>query len=188
LQRLLTSHHRQALLFSATVTPEIKRVASATLNASHLFISTVSDAEAATHESVPQTYTLIPRSRQFAGVSALLARIATAPTGPGKVIVFCSTAREAEMWHMVVEAAFDAQGLSKKFPLWAIHSRLSQPKRDKAVAAFRDTTGGVMFASDVLARGIDIKGVTHVLQVGIASDAQQCMFRLILCAFHDADR
>jgi ATP-dependent RNA helicase MSS116 len=59
-----------------------------------------------------------------------------------------------------------------------LHSRLSQPQRDRNAKAFREATGGVvMFASDVAARGLDFPGVTHVIQFGIASDAEQVVHR-----------
>ena len=47
-----------------------------------------------------------------------------------------------------------------------IHSRLSQPKRDRASDAFRTAAkGAVLFTSNVSARGVDYPDVTHVIQV-----------------------
>lgn len=47
-----------------------------------------------------------------------------------------------------------------------LHSRLSQKQRDTATAAFAQGTGVLLFASDVIARGMDFPDVTLVVQVG----------------------
>ena len=58
-------------------------------------------------------------------------------------------------------------------PCFEIHSRKSQPARDKASNAFRaSTNGAVMFTSDVTARGLDYPDVTFVLQVGLTTKEQ----------------
>lgn len=57
-----------------------------------------------------------------------------------------------------------------------IHSRKSQPQRDKALAAFRSTDKSVLFASDVAARGLDVPDVTAVFQIGAPPNAEQCSY------------
>jgi ATP-dependent RNA helicase MSS116 len=52
--------------------------------------------------------------------------------------------------------------LARTFPTWEIHSRMSQSKRMKVTEEFRDAKTGIMFSSDVVARGIDIPGVSLV--------------------------
>ena len=56
------------------------------------------------------------------------------------------------------------QNLQLPFPLptWEIHSRMSQSKRLKVTEEFREAKTGIMFSSDVVARGIDIPGVSLV--------------------------
>ena len=83
----------QALLFSATVSPAIQKVAAATLHGTHEYLSTVSDAELATHAAVPQRYTLAPQRAHFA---LLAAQLAAGAAHGMKAIVFLPTAREAE--------------------------------------------------------------------------------------------
>lgn len=53
-----------------------------------------------------------------------------------------------------------------------LHSRLSQTKRDRAAAQFASSDGVLLFASDVIARGLDFPDVTLVVQVGL-TDATQ---------------
>ena len=84
------------------------------------------------------------------------------------VMVFLPTARAAALLHDV----FAAMPIS--YPVWEIHSRMSQPARGKATAAFREAATGVLFSSDVTARGIDVKGVTAVMQVGLPMSADMC--------------
>jgi len=51
-------------------------------------------------------------------------------------------------------------------PCLDLHSRLSQKQRDAAAAQFAQGTGLLLFASDVIARGLDFPDVTLVVQVG----------------------
>lgn len=95
-------------------------------------------------------------------------------------MVFLPTARAAAIYHDV----FIAMPPSiKDYPVWEIHSRMSQGARIKATDAFREAKRGVLFSSDVTARGIDVKGVTAVVQVGLPSSGEQCesCFLLIPC-------
>lgn len=83
-------------------------------------------------------------------------------------MVFLPTARAAAIFHDIFTA------IPTSYPVWEIHSRMSQPKRTKATDEFRAANKGVLFSSDVTARGIDVKGVTAVIQVGLPSNADQC--------------
>ena len=65
------------------------------------------------------------------------------------------------------------------FPeLLEIHSRKSQSAREKASAAFRNAPEGILFTSDVSARGVDYPDVTLVAQVGQPSSKEQYIHRL----------
>ena len=83
-------------------------------------------------------------------------------------MVFLPTARAAGIHH---EIFFNLQ---VPYPTWEIHSRMSQSARGKATEAFRNAKEGVLFSSDVTARGIDVKGVTGVIQVGLPMNEEQC--------------
>jgi ATP-dependent RNA helicase MSS116 len=150
-------------------------VTASTLSPAHEYISTISDADIATHESVTQTFSLIPRKDLFAGLAALLAT-KLAPQPDAKAIVFLPTARETQIWGALLDAVLKQANLNMalRLPMYVMHSRLSQKQRDKATQDFRDATKDVMFASDVLARGIDVQGVTHVFQIGLPQNNEQC--------------
>lgn len=75
-----------------------------------------------------------------------------------QVIVFFPTARAAQFYAALARAS----GCES----YDLHSRLSQGARDKAAAAFGSSPSAVMFASDVIARGLDFPDVSLVIQVG----------------------
>jgi ATP-dependent RNA helicase MSS116 len=83
-------------------------------------------------------------------------------------MAFLPTARAAGLFYEVFS------NLKLSYPVWEIHSRMSQSKRTKATDAFRAAPRGVLFSSDVTARGIDVQGVTGVLQIGLPSSGEQC--------------
>jgi ATP-dependent RNA helicase MSS116 len=90
-----------------------------------------------------------------------------------KLIVFTSTARMAEL----LAALFRAAGMTDAMEL---HSRLKQSQRDRTTAllsAPAGTTGTLLFASDVVARGVDFPDVTLVVQMGL-TDVQQYEHRV----------
>lgn len=87
-------------------------------------------------------------------------------------MAFLPTARAAGLHHDIFSA------LPTNFPVWEIHSRMSQSKRTKATDDFRAAAKGVLFSSDVTARGIDVQGVTAVVQIGLPSSGEQYVHRL----------
>jgi superfamily II DNA/RNA helicase len=84
------------------------------------------------------------------------------------VMTFLPTARSASIYNEIFS------NMQLPYPTWEIHSRMSQSARGKATEAFRAAKEGVLFSSDVTARGIDVKGVTAVIQVGLPSNEEQC--------------
>ena len=90
------------------------------------------------------------------------------------VMAFLPTARSASIYNEIFA------NMQLPYPTWEIHSRMSQSARGKATEAFRAAKEGVLFSSDVTARGIDVKGVTAVIQVGLPSNEEQCKSHLDL--------
>jgi superfamily II DNA/RNA helicase len=75
-----------------------------------------------------------------------------------KMSVFFSTAKMVAYY-----AGLFNDGLN--VPVWEIHSRKSRSYRTAASNQFREADSGVLFTSDVSARGVDYPDVTHVVQV-----------------------
>mmetsp|Transcript_16743 Transcript_16743/g.28816 ORF Transcript_16743/g.28816 Transcript_16743/m.28816 type:complete len:247 (+) Transcript_16743:984-1724(+) len=63
-------------------------------------------------------------------------------------------------------------------PVMELHSKKSQGYRNRVSGQFRDATEGILFTSDVSARGVDYPGVTHVVQFGMPSSREQYVHRL----------
>ena len=76
---------------------------------------------------------------------------------PAQVIVFLPTAH--------LTAAYSEMFTAMGLPVIEMHSRKSQPQRDRASAQFRAEARHIMFSSDVSARGVDYPNVTYVVQV-----------------------
>ncbi|ORY35775.1 P-loop containing nucleoside triphosphate hydrolase protein [Naematelia encephala] len=165
---------RQTLLFSATIPKEVHSIASLALNKDYKFITTLTEADVNTHEHVVQESLVVPSRDILPATFEALKREQqhTEARGGFKVMVFLPTARATAFFHDVFAA------LPITYPVWEIHSRMSQSKREKATEAFRQTSTGVLFSSDVTARGIDVKGVTAVLQVGLPMNSEQYIHRL----------
>ena len=69
----------------------------------------------------------------------------------------------------------------------AIHGNKSQPQREKALAAFRDGQIGVLIATDIAARGIDIDGISHVVNYDLPNVPESYVHRIGRTARAGAD-
>ncbi|GJN88914.1 hypothetical protein Rhopal_001885-T1 [Rhodotorula paludigena] len=169
---------RQTLLFSATIPAQVHQLGKMALLPSHQFVSTIPPDEENTHESVPQ-FALTPPSLLdlFPQTLALLRSEIATHGAATKVMVFLPTARATGL----VAALFKRVGLQQLAPgfeVYEIHSRKSQSQRNAAAEAFKVAQGGVLFSSDVTARGMDFPNVTTVIQLGVPASAEQYIHRL----------
>jgi len=139
----------------------------------HQSISTLTEADTATHQHVDQRYAIVPQPEIFPALGRMLDTwLKEDPNA--KIMVFSCTARATGLMSTIFEE------LNPRFsvPHFAIHSRLSQNARTRATDNFRKAKSAVLFTSDVTARGIDVPGVTHVVQVGLPSSSEQYVHRL----------
>ncbi|KAJ7490283.1 P-loop containing nucleoside triphosphate hydrolase protein [Mycena galericulata] len=169
-----TKVKRQALLFSATVSQEVKGIAKGALAANYKFISTLRDDEVNTHEHVPQQSMIVPFSQQLAATFAFLQQDRILHNGVSKAMIFLPTARLVGFYYEAL-SQLPAGTLP---PLFEIHSRKSQPARIKAADSFKESREGVLISSDVTARGMDFPGVTLILQPGLPPNSEQYIHRL----------
>jgi ATP-dependent RNA helicase MSS116 len=128
----------------------------------------VGEEEEQTHASVKQEIVVASLEDQVAAVTAILARESAKPGY--KIMVFFTTARQTGFM-----ASMTARCLRK--PIKEIHSRMSQLARTRTSDVFRQAKEGILFSSDVSARGMDYPDVTFVLQVGI-TEREQYIHRL----------
>jgi ATP-dependent RNA helicase DeaD len=153
--------NRQGLLFSATIPPDIERLAHNHLRAPE-FITLSSDQVGAL-EINHYVYVM----REGDKISQLMRIIEV--EDPESAIVFCNTRDETQR---VAEAlktrGFDADWLNGDLP---------QPDRERVMAATREGRLRFLVATDVAARGIDISHLTHVINYDFPETAEQYVHR-----------
>ena len=138
---------RQNLLFSATFSDDIKKLADRLLNAPVLI-------EAAGRNAVAETVTQVVYPVDMERKRALLAHLIKS-RDLQQVLVFTRTKISAGK----LANQLERDGITAT----AIHGDKSQPQRTEALAAFKDGTVRVLVATDVAARGIDIDQLPHVV-------------------------
>ncbi|KIV88774.1 hypothetical protein PV10_08419 [Exophiala mesophila] len=163
---------RQTMLFSATMDDQIANVTKLFLREGYKYISTIPEGEANTHERVNQYLVTTPSIIEHAPALVSLVRSELATSDDFKAIVFAPTAAQADFFGHVLAST---RGLP---PVSILHSRLSQSKRTNITAAFRTSKNAICVATDVIARGMDFPGVSHVFQVGLPPDRESYIHRL----------
>ena len=153
---------RQSLFFSATLPPKIRELA-----ASLLFnpVSVTVAGRSTTVERIEHSVRFVQRENKLTSLSDLLSG-----DGVDRAIVFTRTKH-------------GANGLVKKLDrsgihATAIHGNKTQNARQRALDAFRLKHVTVLVATDVAARGIDIEGVTHVINYDMPVDPESYVHRI----------
>ena len=156
--------NRQTLLFSATIPEPIKVLADSILS-NPQFISVVGQNESTTNNVIEQIYYVINESQRDEAIVKLLETEKIK-----KCIVFCRMKREVDRLTEYLKAlGFNASGL---------HGDLEQMQRDEVIKAYRRNQIQIMVATDVAARGLDVKQVTHVFNYHIPFDPQSYVHRI----------
>ncbi len=156
--------NRQTLLFSATIPEPIKALANEILS-NPQFISVVGKDESTTNNIIKQQYYVIEESQRDKAIVKLLETEKIK-----KCIVFCRMKREVDRLAEYLQAlGFNARG---------IHGDLEQIDRDEVIKAYRRNEIQIMVATDVAARGLDVKQVTHVFNYHIPFDPQSYVHRI----------
>ncbi|KAF9889454.1 hypothetical protein FE257_007356 [Aspergillus nanangensis] len=160
----------QGMCFSATVPPKVKDVVSVVLKPGYSNISTIEKNEAPTHERVPQYHVLMPSVGDTFTTLASLLQLEI--KNNSKIIVFGVTANLVALF-----ARAFSQGLTP-LKVFEIHSRLNQNTRTRTTNQFKEADAGILFASDVIGRGMDFPNVDLVIQVGLPSNGEQYVHRV----------
>ncbi|KAF2200870.1 DEAD-domain-containing protein [Delitschia confertaspora ATCC 74209] len=163
----------QGMCFSATLPNQVQDVVKCVLFPGYTSLSTLDPNEVPTADKVPQYFTEYSNSSdQFAALYALLKAEAEEDPENFKAIVFGTTANGTAL-------LFDLfQSLMPKYRKFELHSRMNQNARTKTTELFKNTATGILFASDVVGRGMDFPNVGHVIQFGLPSSAEQYVHRV----------
>lgn len=159
-----TPELRQTLLFSATMPSAIVSLARR-----HLRHPVNIRAESSADEqTVPATAQFVYQAHDL-DKPEVVARILQAE-GRDRCMIFCRTKRAAQrLTDDLAERGFKAA---------SIHGDLNQAAREKALKRFRDGSVDVLVATDVAARGIDVTGVTHVINHECPEDDKTYVHRI----------
>jgi ATP-dependent RNA helicase RhlE len=158
----LVPQKRQTLFFSATMPRAIKELADKYLtNPAEVSVTPA----ATTVERVDQSVTMVNQAEK----AALLAMVLKGDPVE-RALVFSRTKHGADKIVRQLEAAGIAAG--------AIHGNKSQAQRERAIAAFKSGDMPVLVATDIAARGIDIPGVSHVVNFDLPDVPEQYVHRI----------
>ncbi|CAB4301433.1 unnamed protein product [Prunus armeniaca] len=91
-----------------------------------------------------------------------------------KTIVYFMTCACVDYWGLVLPLF----GSLKGFPLIALHGKMKQAARDKALASFTSLSSGILLCTDVAARGLDIPGVDCIVQYDTPQDPNVFIHRV----------
>lgn len=158
-------HKRQNLMFSATLTKEVEELISTYFYEPHKIEITPHGTPL---ERIVQKVYVAPN---FNTKANLLEYLLNSETEISKALVFTNNKYHADALY---------ETLSQKFPdqIDVIHSRKAQNKRISAIRNFESGTHRVLIATDIVARGLDITDVTHVINFEIPTVAEDYIHRI----------
>ena len=152
---------RNTLLFSATMSKEIERIARNYLT-NHKEIVVGSRNEGA--ESVNHIYYMVNAKDKYLALKRIVDYYPSI-----FAIIFCRTKRETqEIADKLIHDGYNAE---------ALHGDLSQQQRDLTMQKFRKHTTQFLVATDVAARGLDVDDLTHVINFGLPDDIESYTHR-----------
>jgi len=153
---------RQSLFFSATMPRAIQELADKFLtDPAQVAVTPVSS----TVERVEQFVTFVTQPEKPALLTMLLRR-----DKMERVLIFSRTKHGAD--RIVKQLA------QSSIPANAIHGNKSQPQRERALAEFKSGKVKILIATDIAARGIDVSGVSHVINFDLPNVSEQYVHRI----------
>jgi superfamily II DNA/RNA helicase len=155
---------RQTLFFTATMPPEIQRIADNFLH-NPVRVEVSKPATAA----VTITQSLVPSGREAPEKRETLRRVIRSEALKN-AIIFCNRKRDVSVLHRSL--------LRHGFNAVALHGDLDQSSRTAALDQFRRGDATLLVASDVAARGLDIPAVSHVINFDVPIHADDYIHRI----------
>lgn len=151
-----TPQREATWLFSATMPPEIRKVSKRYMK--EPFEVTVGKVNTA-NKNIDHQYYITQAQQRYEALKRLI------DFNPGMYgIIFTRTKADAqEIAEKLTREGYDID---------ALHGDLTQQQRDKVMNAFRDKALQLLIATDVAARGIDVKEITHVINYELPDDTE----------------
>ena len=152
---------RQTMMFSATISKDLEYLfRKYTHNPVEISVNSYVDPS-----KLKQVYYDVPDNKKFSLLVSLLKK-ETAEL----VMIFCSTRRNVDF----IASNLIRVGIHAK----AIHGGIEQKKRTKVLDEFNKKGLGVLVCTDIAARGLDIKGVSHVYNYEVPSEPKDYIHRI----------
>jgi len=153
---------RQTLFFSATMPPEIRRLADAFLmNPKEVTVS----PPASPAETVTQGLALVEAADKREALRRLIASEQVK-----NALIFCNRKRDVDiLYKSLSKHGFDAA---------ALHGDMAQAKRTETLEHFKNGEIRLLVCSDVAARGLDIQGLSHVFNFDVPYHAEDYVHRI----------
>ncbi len=142
--------NRKTYLFSATMPQEVMRLASRYMKKPSKII--LSEDKIAP-EKIKQYYVEMEHNEKFEKLTYLL------KSEEGKYLIFCNTKSEVQYLSKKLRV--------RKFPAREIHGDMRQTSRTKVMEEYKTGKIKILVATDVASRGIDVKGITHVINYDV---------------------
>jgi ATP-dependent RNA helicase RhlE len=155
-------HDRQTLFFSATMSPAVRSLASTMLTEP---FEVAASPPATVADNIDQRVMFVEKAHKRDLLADILKHEDT-----GRTLIFTRTKHAANR----VARQLEKRGISAD----AIHSNKSQSQRQRALAAFEKGKVQVLVATDIVSRGIDVEGITHVINYELPEDAENYVHRI----------
>ena len=156
---------RQNLLFSATLTPEVAHLVDTHFN---LPMRIETEPAGTPLANIAQSYYAVPN---FYTKINLLRYLLETDAEMTKVLVFVATKKLADLLFEAIKPFLGDE-------MEVIHGNKHQNHRFNSVNNFQDGACRVLIATDIIARGLDVKGVTHVLNFDLPEMAENYIHRI----------
>jgi len=157
---------RQTLMWSATWPKEVANLCREFLK--DYYQVTVGSLELSANKDITQRVEVVSDQEKYPKISAFLKEV-----GPEKMLVFVETKRGCDQ----LTRSLQQQG----FPARCIHGDKSQDERDWVLAEFRSGKCPLLVATDVAARGLDIKDIKMVVNYDFPSNLEDYVHRIGRC-------
>ena len=145
-----TPREKQIMLFSATMPQEIVNLARKYMkDPVKIYLS----KDEITADNIAQYYVEVGEVNKIAKLSSLIIQ------EKGKYLVFCNTKRKTKSVAEILQ--------KYGFKAYALHGDMRQAARTKTMNAYKDGRINILISTDVAARGIDVHGITHVVNYDV---------------------
>lgn len=153
---------RQTLLLSATLAPGVQRLATRYMRDPTMLDFSPKNK---TVDTIEQFYFTVDEKRKFELLIRLLKR-----EQPSQAIIFCRTKRGADRIYTKLQSKVEAVD--------CIHGDLNQSARDRVMKKFRAGEVTLLVATDVVGRGIDVSGISHIVNFDMPQSSDDYVHRV----------